>query len=213
MKIMIAIPCMDSLDVDFVNSLENLERVGMTRSCFHASSLVYAARDQLATVAVTQKDEYVLWLDSDMVFDASLLKDLIETLKNEKADVVSGLFFQRRPPFEPALWKTCRIGLDGEHETEKYRDYPRREPFEIEACGMAAVLMKTEVLEACIQKYNTAFQPIPGFGEDISFCLRARDLGYKLICDPRIKVSHIGRSVINEVTYRHYNHMDDHKEV
>ena len=54
---------------------------------------------------------------------------------------------------------------------------------------------------------------IPEFGEDISFCIRARELGYKLICDPRIKVSHIGRSVINETTYRHFNHMDDHKEV
>ena len=37
-----------------------------------------------------------------------------------------------------------------------------------------------------------------GFGEDLAFCLRVKDLGKKVYCDSRIKVGHIGYKTFGE---------------
>ena len=49
-----------------------------------------------------------------------------------------------------------------------------------------------------VLNHKTWFTPFNGFGEDLAFCLRARDLGYKIWCDPKIKCGHVGQLVVNE---------------
>ena len=39
------------------------------------------------------------------------------------------------------------------------------------------------------------FMPTAGFGEDLSFCMRARKAGIKLWCDSRVKCGHIGTKI------------------
>ena len=41
-----------------------------------------------------------------------------------------------------------------------------------------------------------------GFGEDLSFCLRARELGAEIWCDSTIKLGHVGTAVYDEDSYR-----------
>ena len=48
MKTLIAIPCMDMLDVRFVESLSRLNPVGDVEIAFQPSSLIYHARNNLA---------------------------------------------------------------------------------------------------------------------------------------------------------------------
>ena len=42
------------------------------------------------------------------------------------------------------------------------------------------------------RKTKTAFTPLPHFGEDLSFCIRARECGYEICCDPTIRIGHVG---------------------
>jgi hypothetical protein len=37
-----------------------------------------------------------------------------------------------------------------------------------------------------------------GFGEDISFCLRVKELGKKMYCDSSVKMGHVGQFVYDE---------------
>ena len=178
-----------------------MERPGMTNVAFLAGTLIYDARERLLKAAIEEKAERILWLDSDMVFSPDLLIDLSADL-DEGRDIVTGLCFRRRPPYTPAIYKKIRMGLPGEAETEHYNDYPDGEIFEIDACGFAAVLMNIEVGVKVLEKMNTAFTPIPGYGEDISFCIRAKQLGYRIWCDSRVKLGHVGRSVITEDTFK-----------
>ena len=46
------------------------------------------------------------------------------------------------------------------------------------------------------------FFPEHGYGEDLTFCRKARAAGAKLYCDPRIKVGHVGMSVYSEDTWK-----------
>jgi len=197
-KIFIAIPSTDYIDVDFARSLTSLETVGECHVEFIAGSLIYANRDKLSDMAVNGEYDYMLWLDSDMIFAPDILKRLIADDK----DIVSALAFMRRPPYDPVIYKTLKIGLPGEAQVELYNDYPKDSVFEIDACGFGGVLVKTSVIRDVIEKNRTAFIPIPGYGEDISFCIRARREGYKIFCDSAVKMGHVARTVVTENTYR-----------
>lgn len=196
-KILIAIPSDEHPDHEFVQSLLALRPVGQIEIKFQAGSLVYLSREILAAYAINNNFDYVLWLDDDMVFKPDLLEKLIE----DDVDVAAGLFVQRRYPYEPAIWKDIVCGDEGRYD-EKYLDYPENELFEIDACGMAAVLVKGEVLKTVSETYHRTYEPISGYGEDISFCIRAKNSGYKLWCDSRVKVGHVGRYIFTDDTYK-----------
>ena len=198
MKIFIAIPSTDYVDVDFVKSLTSLETVGECHVEIINGSLIYANRDKLSELAVVGGYDYVFWLDSDMIFAPDILKRMIAADK----DIISGLYFMRRPPYDPVIYKTLKIGLPGEAEVEIYNDYPENSVFEIDACGFGGVLVKTSVIRDVIEKNKTAFIPIPGYGEDISLCIRARREGYKIFCDSAVKMGHVARTYVNEATYK-----------
>lgn len=201
MKTLIAVPCADFLDVRFVDSLTSLDTVENTTLRFAPGSLVYDARNQLAAYAINNEYDYVLWLDSDMSFEADLMKRLFEDIEGK--DFVSGLYFSRRPPFKPTIFEKCTIEQDGRTinaEAIQTKFIPD-EIFEIDACGFGCVLMKVEVLKAVWEKHGLPFSPLVGFGEDISFCWRAKQLGYKLWCDPKLIIGHTTHMVIGDSTY------------
>ncbi len=206
MKVFIAVPCMDQMDTGFVRSLINLRKPeGIDISVeFMECSLVYLSRERLAQIAIGMESDFTLWLDSDMIFNPDLLERLLEDAK-EGRDFVSGLCFRRRPGYNPALWKRIRLGLPGEAEVEEYDDYPPDTIFEIEGSGMAAVLVKTELMNTIYEREKQIFLPISGYGEDVSFCIRVRKAGSSLWCDSRIKVGHQARTVVTEETFRAYN--------
>lgn len=201
MRILIAIPCLDTINTMFCQSLMNMQRVGETGIQFMTSSLVYDSRNKLSAKAIEDECDYILWLDSDMVFNPDLLVRLIEDMKD--ADVVTALAFARRPPYTPCIYKKLRPGID-RNEVEQYLDYPQNELFEIDACGMAVCLMKTSVLASVMEETPFPFAPITGYGEDLSFCIRAKRKGFKFMCDSRIKVQHIGTIAISEDSYLAY---------
>lgn len=198
MKTFIAIPCHDMIDTGFVQSLEALQRPGLCSVNFLAGSLVYDARNKLAMKAMECGSDYVLWLDSDMVFNKDLLIRMIAHMENGK-DFVSGLCFRRQPPYTPCIYSKARVGLTAaDNESEQFDAYPRSKVFQIEACGFAAVMVKTERLKQVAERYGTIFAPMNGYGEDISACLRLRNVGTTLWCDSSVKLGHLGKVVIDE---------------
>lgn len=194
MKTLIAVPCMDEIDVGFVQSLMDLKTVGETKIQFLSGSLIYEARERLAAMAIDNDFDHVLWLDSDQMFKPTMMIDFVASDK----DIVTGVIPSRRPPFIPLIYrkednKLVPVAGFGDHLLE------------VDGCGFGAVLMKTEVLEKCFDKYKTCFMPVYGFGEDLSFCIRAKELGYKIYADPRIEIGHIGKTVITKDFYRREN--------
>lgn len=205
MKIMIAVPCGDGLDVNFVDSLMHLktpENVQLDIQ-FASGSLVYDARNGLAKRAVDSKADYILWIDSDMSFEPDLLERLLESAGTK--EFMCGMFFSRRPPFKATVYKKCDyINKDDgsvDIEFELYRPLPD-EPFQIKACGFAAVLTKTSLFEEIFNKGGLPFSPMLGFGEDLSACIRIRQLGHELWCDPNIYVGHTAHVVIGGKSYK-----------
>lgn len=191
MKLLLAIPTMDFVPVQFLQSLTALERRlkddGVNfEECIVPGTLVYMARDKLAGKAINEGFSHVLWLDSDMVFGPDLLEDLQMCRKQ----FVSCCYNGRRPGYQSCIFKSIDL-----NNVERFEEYPR-EPFEIEGCGFGAVLIDVEILKAVMLNHKTCFTPLPQMGEDLAFCYRARNLGFKIYAEPNVQLGHVGHIVI-----------------
>lgn len=205
MKIMLAVPMLNDVPVDFMLSLMQLKMPPHTQLGIERNTLVYSARNNLYLKAENGGYDWIFWIDSDMVFPSDTLTKLIETAE-QGYDFVSGLAFSRNFPSVPTICKSLHWNRteDGkiEHGCEQYKDYPRDSVFEIAAAGCACLLMKTELCDKAIRGFGAPpFDPLPCLGEDYSFCWKLSQLGVKMVCDSRVKVGHIGTFVYNEESY------------
>lgn len=201
MKLLIAVPAHENIHVEFVKSLTALV-MRLTREevrfdvVFESGTLVYVARDKLASKAINEGYTHVLWLDADMVFSDAILEDLQFSGK----DFVSGIYHARRKPYCSCLFE--HIDLKNLSRYDK-KPYPSN-TFEIEGCGFGCVLIATEILNAVMKKHKTCFLPMQYYGEDIAFCKRARELGYKIYGEPGVVCGHIGHDIIYPEDYERW---------
>lgn len=196
LKILIAVPSMDMVNARFAQSLACLQKVGKCSVSFILSSLIYDARNKFAIAAIKNEYDYVMWFDSDMTFAPDTLVKLLDDDK----DIVSGLYFRRTSPYTPVLFKDIQL-TESMYEGNKivhYNDYPKDSLFEVAAVGFGCILVKTKVFADIILDCGTIFEPMNRLGEDIAFCVRAKNAGYKVYCDSRIKCGHIGYTESNE---------------
>ena len=203
MKTLIAIPCMDQVPALFAQSLASLRKVGDCQIAFQMGSLVYTSRNELAKFAIKNEFDYVLWLDSDMVFDDDILVRMMATLQEKDLDMLTGLYFRRVMPYSPVLFDELSLSKNT-WKWSNFETIPEHGLFEVGGCGFGCVLMSTDVLMSVQGKHRQMFQPMNGGGEDLSFCWRARDCGYKILCDPEIVCGHVGYAVVNDAFYRNY---------
>lgn len=199
MKTLIAIPAMNQVPTQFAASLAVLQKDEDTVVGFQMGSLVYAARNNLAKAAVQMGAEVVVWFDSDMTFEPDTLKRLIQAYEEKKGDIISGLYFRRMAPFTPVLHSVLEI--EENDASYQIQETIPDDVFEVAACGFGCVLTPTKVLKDVMDHYGAPFNMIRGIGEDLAFCWRARQLGYKVVCDPSIECGHVGVQVITRKFY------------
>ena len=191
MKLLIAIPTLDYVHVDFMRRLLKLQKLLTSRNVdfeikINSGTLVYLAREELTAYALGYEFTHVLWLDSDMVFEEEIVDDLFDTGK----DFVCGIFHARRPGHQSCIFRNLVPP-----ERYRYDEYPF-DTFQIKGCGMAATLINTEILKAVRDHFGNCFTPAYNLGEDLAFCKRADELGFTIWCEPTVRVGHIGHLVI-----------------
>lgn len=205
MRYLVAIPCMDHVHVDFFRSVLGMTRLENTRFTMTMSSLIYDARNAIAKQAVAEGHDRVLWLDSDMVFAPDIMERLAADM-DEGHDLVSGLYFKRKAPIAPVIYQDM-----GHMEVEgggykpyalPMEDYPADQIVPIKGCGFGVCMTSVALIKRVIDRYGLPFSPILGFGEDLSFCARAGELGADMVCDTRIKVGHIAYAAVTEDVYK-----------
>ena len=184
MRLLIAIPCADTLRYEFAESLgkllPHLSEMSVDYEVkFVAGSLIYSARDELATTAIEGGYTHILWLDSDMQFTP----EIFDLLWAAKKPFVTGIYRSRRSPYAICLF-------DINIPSNRVMTIPN-DLFEIAACGFGCVLMETEVAREIRGKFGVMFTPTPAAGEDIAFCKRYRELGGHIYAVPDARANHI----------------------
>lgn len=154
------------------------------------------ARNEACNWALEQDMDYILWLDDDMIIppDVWLFTQLIEHDK----DIIAPLFFTRKGIHLPLIFKERKIGdyYDTYYNIINYK----KKLQVVDAVGFGCILIKTEVLKKMQKPY---FEYAGSLGEDIYFCIKAREAGYKIWCDTNIVLGHLALSEpVGEVGYQ-----------
>ena len=186
MKLLIGVPTTDYVHAEFMKSLTALERklirdgIDMDEKII-SGTLVYIARNKIAQYAMNENFTHVLWLDSDMTFGDGIVDDLLFCGK----DMVCGAFVGRRQTFAPCVYEDTHA-----FPMKKVREFGTT-PFQVDGCGFALVLTKTEVLRKVKEQFGTCFTPTEDFGEDLAFCDRAKKAGFEIWCEPTVRPGHM----------------------
>ena len=209
-KVMIAIPCMDQVPTPFMQSMAMLAKPSEHEFAMasRTGSLIYNSRNDLAIQAIVSGFDWVFWLDSDMVFSPDILAKMLKEAEEKNLDFLSGLYFRRVQPYTPVAFDHLEVNEDGDCEWSNIEKIPD-DLFEVSGCGFGCVLIKASVLNDVREKYADMFMPIAHMGEDLSFCWRARQCGYRIWMDPDIELGHVGYSVINRKFYESYQSVQE----
>ena len=191
MKLLIGIPSLDYVHADFVKSLTALimrlkdENVDFDVQ-IETGTLVYAARDKIACKAINEGYTHVLWFDADMVFT----DDVLESLMFSGKQFICGIYHARRKGYHSCLFKNLEL-----NHLERFEEYPSG-VFEIAGCGFGCVLVDVQILKDVQIHNGTCFLPMMSYGEDLAFCKRVTNLGYKMYADSSVRLGHVGHITI-----------------
>ena len=211
MNILIAVPSMDSVPAVFAQSLSMLEKVGDCAVAFQVGSLIYNSRNELARQALKMGADYVMWFDSDMQFQPDTLKRMLSIMEANDLDILSGVYYRRVPPYTPVLFEKLEMDSNQHCEHLSMAKVPDG-LFEVEGIGFGCVLMNTSVLLDVIAKFKDAFSPIGRVGEDLAFCIRARECGYKIYADSSIQLGHCSHSIVTKEFFEAYSTSKETKD-
>lgn len=155
--------------------------------------LVQYARERFAQSVIEMDADYLFMIDDDMLAPPDLFYRLAE---NDK-DICGALAFTRNPDHKPVIYDVIE-GVDPANRQPYYinkfaMNYPRNTLVQCDAVGFGAVLIKRKVLDAIREP---RFMGLAGCGEDITFCYKAKKLGFEVWMDTRIKLGHLGAPVI-----------------
>jgi len=130
--------------------------------------------------------DYIMWIDSDQVFE---LNDFFKLLRHDK-DIVSGLYL-RKPQGDTLNDIPIEFACFNENGERLYTSEVNGELIKVWSNGMGWMLVKKGVFEKIEYPW---FGPIIeglGFhGEDVSFQIRAKDVGFDSYVDTSIIVGH-----------------------
>lgn len=204
MRIAVCIPTVRNVPVQFLKSftkqlLINSKKYDMI-PIFIDSLPIDLARNELARKAIEVKSDYVWWLDSDMIPEDDTLEKLI---KSEK-DIVGALCYTRNPPYKPVLRKLEKIG--SAYNFEFVDTVEKNKLVETDATGFGCLLMKTDVLKKISEKSSPLFEfsemitpsGTKYLSEDILFCIKAKEFGYKIFVNTNTVCGHIGEIIVDK---------------
>jgi GT2 family glycosyltransferase len=155
------------------------------------------ARNQCVKEALAWDADYILFFDDDVLPpNDGLVKLVMDALP-----IVSGLYFDRRPPYTPLIarrknrGKPWSLGEKVEWDIEFARNYPRNQLVEVDATGLGFMLVRREVFEEIAEPW---FVIQPNYGEDFSFCWKAQQAGFKIYVDTNVKCLHMADLFVGE---------------
>ena len=196
-KLAVLIPCRDTLHSAHALALAELVKFNTmnnidTHVFMDASTILLTQRERLATQAVGLNADYMLWLDSDMVFPATTAVRLLAHTE----PVVAGNYIRRQKPYKGVAYK--KIG-----DWEKPLSFDiQDELVSVAGVGMGCLLIKTDIFKE-LSKPWFDFQWTPSsndfLGEDMYLCQKITAAGYSIKIDTIIsqELHHLGTFAFN----------------
>jgi hypothetical protein len=166
-----------------------------------------AARNYLFQSAVTDDSNYTLWIDSDILPPQGCVDRLVRAI-DEGHPVVSGLYFSKGDKHEPVVRQY-------RESAGSFYQWPLITKFDglvkVDGVGFGLVMMDRNTMRA-VNEYTKGtpfdFTPVTNkldgtshtVSEDLTFCLKLRDLGIPIVLDTSMICGHVG-GIVDEKAY------------
>lgn len=195
--LLIGMPHRDNVTMEWSLGFRNLQVNVPAMFTTSRGTPIDMARGEIVRSALDAKCEWIFFLDTDVTCPP----DIIPRLMAHNLPIVTGVYYTRAPPIEPAIWHEV-------HPTGKRAvQFQPGQMVEADFIGMGCCLIHTSVFKNISKPYfewtlSFVDPENPGIGrsEDFEFCKKARDRGYKIWADTSLICRH---SISNAYTDSH----------
>ena len=191
MNILIAVPTFENISPETFKGIYDLRTEGHQTSFETVKGYDCAkARNTIADKALEGGYDYVLMIDSDVIVPP----DTIELCMTDPVDICFGFC-----PRKNAKDKRSAVFKYGPAygACYTYDELNQMDPgrVEIRGAGAACAMIRTDVFEHLKYPYfkYVSYANKTFLSEDLYFCSRAREKGYQLWADTRIRCGHMTR--------------------
>ena len=210
-----------SLMATIAHDVANNQRIiggGWITTKYGTGGIVQARNDTTRQfVHGTPQADWLMWLDTDMGFEANAIDRLMEVADPETAPIVGGLCFMQRETgvdgtggylVEPAPTLFDWFDNGQQQGFTVRRDYDRDTMVQVAGTGSAFVLIHKSVFQRIEAEYGpTWYSPIYNhstgtwISEDLSLCTRATALEIPIYVHTGVRTTHLKHLWLDERIY------------
>lgn len=186
------------------------------------NGLVEGRNEAIARFLSDRDAEWLLWLDTDMGFEANTVDRLVEAADAVERPIVGALCFAQRETASDGMggYRTePRATLfdwvnhpDGRSGFVGRTSWPINALVQVAGTGSAAILIHRTALAKIGEKFGTWYDRLPKppdqdgrpdgqYGEDLSFCIRAGAVGVPVFVHTGVRASHLKYQWLGEADY------------
>lgn len=205
-RCLVLVPYLTHVEPACERGLRELERRGLEVRRYPSSAAVDRTRCEMATAALLEGYEELMWIDSDIVFEA----DDVMRLRAHDVPIVAGVYAKKGAGGLAVHLerdaRELRVGEGGGLTRVRYVGAG----FLLTRRAVYGDVAQTFSLPVCNARFGgpvvpyflpmvIADQDTAGghwyLGEDYAFCERARQAGHKIMVDSAIRLGHVGAYV------------------
>ncbi len=159
-----------------------------------SGTLIFDQRNKLVETAIENKADYLLFVDADMRFP----KDTLKILMAHDKDIIGVNATTRAEPVSPTA-RNIHINEDGSVDWVAVYSNAKEGIEKVDGIGCGIMLIKQSVIKKMEKPYFYFEQLLNNkiLGEDIYFCIKAKDAGVDTWVDHNLskEIKHIGQYV------------------
>jgi hypothetical protein len=179
----------------------------------HRGTDIAAQRNTLAAQFLETDVDWLLYLDTDEVWNPDLIDRLMDSADKDERPIISGLVMAYRPERELTVAPACGVFADSETLRIVAPSFiPNVRWWQVATVGAGCLLIHRTVLERMRDEYGDKYptavwfdqapfvnhdqdgNPVPDrMGEDYVFSARATACGFPLYVDTTVELGHIKR--------------------
>ena len=201
--------------------------IGAVRHGLHINNAVRVQGNQIARQRMDLleiwydqiKTDWLLWVDSDIVLTADVLKKLWDAADRHARPIVTGIYFVSKAMEGSLMMPMPAVFMDNAEDefTMQYiHPMPMNQIIQVDSAGMGLVLMHRSIVPKLRDKFpNTSFFAETDMGndkfigEDISFFRKVKKCGIKVYAHTGALVQHMKRFSFDVAYYGLYWHEYD----
>lgn len=155
--------------------------------------------------------EWLLIVDSDMVFEPDVVDRILLEADPVRAPIVGGLCFGETTTPEGSEFFATLYGYNEDLTTYKWDTFPENTMFPVNGTGTGFLLIHYTVFQAVGEKFAQR-APLVWFeemvmdgrlwSEDSMFCLRAQQCGFPIHVHTGVEIGHVKRRIIDNKLYQ-----------